>query len=65
MTTITEADLIRACFRQCPKCGYVGEIDTFDVLGADEGKLFCPQCMAHRKMKCVDEPGEYLERRPR
>lgn len=29
---------------QCPECCFVGTIDDFDVLGADDGKLFCNQC---------------------
>lgn len=29
---------------QCPVCCFVGTIDDFDVMGADEGHLFCGQC---------------------
>lgn len=29
---------------QCPECCFVGTIDDFDVLGADDGHLFCNQC---------------------
>lgn len=28
----------------CELCGFVGQIDHFDVIGADAGKLFCPEC---------------------
>jgi len=29
---------------ECPKCGFEGHIDTFGVLGADEGNIFCNAC---------------------
>lgn len=29
---------------RCPLCGFVGDLDDFDVLGADEGNLFCNNC---------------------
>lgn len=29
---------------QCTVCCFVGDIDDFDVMGADEGCLFCPSC---------------------
>lgn len=29
---------------QCPECCFVGTDDDFDVLGADDGSLFCNQC---------------------
>jgi len=28
----------------CPCCGFQGNIQDFDVLGADDGCLFCNQC---------------------
>ena len=28
----------------CPRCGYEGELDNFDVGGACDGQVFCPQC---------------------
>ncbi len=31
---------------QCAACDFVGTIDDFDVVGADEGNLFCNQCGA-------------------
>ena len=29
---------------QCPHCDFIGELDAFDCLGADEGNLFCNEC---------------------
>jgi hypothetical protein len=29
---------------QCPECCFIGTDDDFDVMGADEGNLFCNQC---------------------
>jgi hypothetical protein len=31
-------------FAGCPKCGYVADCDAFDVLGLDDGQLWCNQC---------------------
>ena len=32
---------------ECPACGNLeGELDGYDVLGADEGKVFCNSCGA-------------------
>ncbi len=31
----------------CPNCGKVSDVDGFDVLGADEGCLFCTDCHCH------------------
>ena len=31
---------------QCPNCNHIGDLDDFDVLGADEDKLFCNNCNA-------------------
>ena len=41
---------------QCPQCGYVDNRDGFDVLGADEGNLFCNQCHSEIKPIDVDSP---------
>lgn len=32
------------CLQRCPECGCVAPLDSFDVLLADDGKLFCPNC---------------------
>ena len=29
---------------QCPACCFVGTIDDFDVMGLEDGHLFCNQC---------------------
>lgn len=29
---------------RCPHCGFLGDNDDFDVIGADDGNLFCPSC---------------------
>lgn len=29
---------------RCPACGHVASLDSFDVVGADVGYLFCTQC---------------------
>jgi hypothetical protein len=29
---------------RCTKCGFVGMIDDFDVMGADPNRLFCLAC---------------------
>lgn len=29
---------------QCPVCGFTDDIDCFDVIGANDGKLFCNNC---------------------
>ena len=34
----------RSELSQCPNCCFVGDGDSFDVMGADEGNLFCNQC---------------------
>lgn len=36
----------------CPECEYTGTLDDFDVIGADEGNLFCTQC--HKEFNCND-----------
>jgi hypothetical protein len=28
----------------CPSCGKIDDIDGFDILGADEGCIFCTDC---------------------
>jgi hypothetical protein len=28
----------------CPSCNFTGEDDEFDVLGAEEGKVWCNRC---------------------
>jgi hypothetical protein len=28
----------------CPECGFEGPIDTFDVLGMDDGHILCNNC---------------------
>lgn len=40
---------------RCKSCGFVGTIDDFDVLLADEGKLFCHACDAETSVETVDE----------
>lgn len=37
----TYGEAVRAT---CLQCGYVGPLDSFDVLGADDGNMFCPRC---------------------
>ena len=32
------------CMVRCPKCGKVETLDGFDVLGADDGCVFCTDC---------------------
>ncbi len=32
---------------KCPECQHVGSLNSFDVLGADGGKVFCPKCGGH------------------
>jgi len=31
---------------RCPWCGHEADLDNFDVLGADEGNVFCNGCNA-------------------
>ncbi len=31
---------------QCPKCNFIGDLDDFDVMGADDDKMFCNNCNA-------------------
>lgn len=31
----------------CPACGHRGSLNSFDVLGADPGFVFCPKCVSH------------------
>lgn len=31
---------------QCPECCFVGLLDDFDCIGADNGNLFCNECGA-------------------
>lgn len=38
----------------CPNCGGVAIMDCYDVLGADEGKLFCNGCGYHHVMVMVE-----------
>ncbi|HYF34699.1 MAG TPA: hypothetical protein VD994_05360 [Prosthecobacter sp.] len=40
---------------RCPNCGHVGDLDGFDVLGADWGNLFCPDCHFEHPMEKVEE----------
>lgn len=35
---------------RCPECGFTGTLDEFDVLGAADGNLFCPDCAAESPM---------------
>jgi|GEM_PF-7122171 len=28
----------------CPECGFTDDLDAFDVIGANDGNIFCPQC---------------------
>ena len=30
----------------CPICGYVGDLDGYDAIGADEDCVFCNRCGA-------------------
>jgi hypothetical protein len=39
---------------RCPKCGWTGELDECEVLGADEGNVFCANWRYNRKV-CSDE----------
>lgn len=38
----------------CPLCGAVALMDGYDVLGADEGKLFCNACRGEHAMVLVE-----------
>lgn len=29
---------------QCPQCGRTDDLDTFDVIGADDQNIICPDC---------------------
>jgi hypothetical protein len=31
-------------FSRCPRCGFIGDLDSFDVLQACDGCVFCQQC---------------------
>ena len=35
---------------RCPGCSYTGHLYSFDAIGADDGKLFCPQCHLEDEM---------------
>jgi hypothetical protein len=42
----------------CPKCGFVGDLDDFDVLGMPEGILWCNQCdQPIKPIQLEKEPG--------
>jgi len=52
---------------RCPECGHADSQEQFDVLGADEGKVFCNSCHAeivpldgYRNRKGAD-PAEWPE----
>lgn len=40
---------------RCPKCAFTSHLYGFDVLGADDGKLFCPRCNHHGRMRHLSE----------
>lgn len=48
---------------RCPGCGYESDLDGFDVIGADEGNLFCPQCHLEDEMLRVEGDGEVIEQK--
>ena len=37
----------------CPECHYAGDLESFDVLGADEGNVFCPSCGLEVEVRVV------------
>jgi hypothetical protein len=41
---------------QCPECGWTADLYDFDVVGADDGCLFCLECSHHGPMREVDDP---------
>lgn len=40
---------------RCPQCGNVDDLQGFDVLGADDGNLFCIKCHLENPMEEVHE----------
>ena len=40
----------------CPNCGLVAALEHFDVLGADDGNLICPDCGHEHEMVEVIKP---------
>jgi hypothetical protein len=43
---------------RCPKCGWTGELDECEVLGADEGNVFCANWRYNRKVCSTEFPVE-------
>ncbi len=40
---------------RCTVCGFVGTLDDFDVMFANEGKLFCNNCGSEAPVETVNE----------
>lgn len=51
----SELNLLDELYR-CPNCGHVAPLESYDVLGAPEGTLWCNWCnKAVRVEKAVDD----------
>ena len=40
---------------RCKTCGFVGPINDFDVIGADDDKLFCNQCGKETRVERIGD----------
>jgi len=50
---------------QCPACGFIGESDWFDCMGADYGNVFCPECGKEFELCYLNDSVENAEPRQR
>ena len=41
---------------RCPYCGWVGQLEKFEVGGADEGNIMCPECVTEQPPLLAIEP---------
>lgn len=51
---ISKCDPIRDLVCRCPYCGYTDHVQCFDVLGADEGNIFCTICHEEFPVEFID-----------
>ncbi len=49
---------------RCPHCGYVDVVDAFDVLGADDGHIFCTICSTEFPIAWVDDDRPLFKGKP-